>query len=264
MPTGRARGYLRRMRFLLSNDDGIQSEGLRALADELSLIGEVYVVAPDREQSAASHAISLHRPLRIREVGDRWWSVDGTPTDSVYIALHHLLRGRSPDVVVSGINYGANLADDVTYSGTVAAAMEAALLGVPAIAVSLAGRDHFDFGPAARFARGLASEVAERRLPRGLLLNVNVPEGRPSGYRITRLGKRVYGSSVMEQIDPRGRKYYWIGGGESRHQDIEGSDCNAVYDEGLVSVTPLHLDLTAYRSLEGLESWEIDGFSTPG
>lgn len=249
------------MRFLISNDDGIQSEGLKTLAEELSRIGEVYVVAPDREQSAKSHAISLHRPLRIREVADRWWSVDGTPTDSVYIALHHLLRDLRPDVVVSGINYGANLADDVTYSGTVAAAMEATLLGVPAIAVSLAARENFDFGPAARFARGLAAEVAERKLPRGVLLNVNVPEEAAGGYRITRLGKRVYGSSVMEQIDPRGRKYYWIGGGESGHEDIEGSDCNAVYDEGLVSVTPLHLDLTAYRSLEGLPSWTIDGFA---
>lgn len=248
------------MRFLISNDDGIQSEGLKALAEELSAIGEVFVVAPDREQSAKSHAISLHRPLRIREVAERWWSVDGTPTDSVYIALHHLLRERRPDVVVSGINYGANLADDVTYSGTVAAAMEACLLGVPAIAVSLAGRDTFDFGPAARFARGIAAEVAERKLPRGVLLNVNVPETEPSGYRVTRLGKRVYGSAVMEQTDPRGRKYYWIGGGESGHEDIAGSDCNAVYDEGLVSVTPLHLDLTAYRSLEGLGSWQIEGF----
>lgn len=248
------------MRFLLSNDDGIQSEGLRALARSLSEIGEVLVVAPDRERSAASHAISLHRPLRIREVADNWWSVDGTPTDCIYVALHHLLKDRKPDVVVSGINYGANLADDVTYSGTVAAAMEGALLGYPAIAISLVSRDQFDFGPAAAFARSLAADVAERKLPRGVLLNVNVPAKPTTGYRITRLGKRSYGSAVVEQTDPRGKKYYWIGGSETKHVDIPGSDCNAIFGEGLVSVTPLHLDLTEYKVLEEMRSWSIAGF----
>jgi len=249
------------MRFLLSNDDGIQSEGLRALALALEAVGEVYVVAPDRERSAASHAISLHRPLRIREVADRWWSVDGTPTDCVYLAVNHLLRDLRPDVMLSGINYGANLADDVTYSGTVAAAMEAAILGIPSIAVSLAGRDVFDFSEAATFAAGLAPLVAERGLPPGMLLNVNVPKSRARGYRITRLGKRTYGSEVVENVDPRGRKYYWIGGSETRHENIPGSDCNAVHDEKLISVTPLHLDLTDYKLLESLRSWEIPGFT---
>ena len=249
------------MRFLLSNDDGIQSDGLRALALALQQVGEVYVVAPDRERSAASHAISLHRPLRIREVADRWWSVDGTPTDCVYLAINHLLREQRPDVVVSGINYGANLADDVTYSGTVAAAMEAALLGVPSIAISLACREPFDFTEAAAFAAGLAPQVAERGLPKGMLLNVNVPEGRPKGYRTTRLGKRSYGSEVVVNVDPRGRKYYWIGGADATHVDIPGSDCNAVFDERLISVTPLHLDLTDYRLLEDLRSWEVPGFA---
>lgn len=248
------------MRFLISNDDGIQSEGLRALARALSEVGEVFVVAPDREQSAASHAISLHRPLRIHEVADHWWSVDGTPTDCVYLAIHHLLKDRRPDVVVSGINYGANLADDVTYSGTVAAAMEGALLGIPAIAVSLVARADFDFEPAAAFAASLAATVAERKLPRGMLLNVNVPQKAPRGYRITKLGKRSYGSEVVENVDPRGRKYYWIGGAASTHVDIPGSDCNAVHGEGLVSVTPLHLDLTEYKVLEQMRAWEIPGY----
>ena len=249
------------MRFLLSNDDGIQSEGLRTLARALAEVGEVFVVAPDRERSAASHAISLHRPLRLHEVADGWWSVDGTPTDCVYLAIHHVLKDRRPDVVVSGINYGANLADDVTYSGTVAAAMEGALLGVPAIAISLVSRDLFDFGPAARFAARLAAQVAERGLPPGMLLNVNVPRDQPRGYRITRLGKRTYGSAVVENLDPRGRKYYWIGGSETRHVDIPGSDCNAVLDDQLISVTPLHLDLTEYRILEELRSWDVAGFA---
>ncbi|WP_373048482.1 5'/3'-nucleotidase SurE [Vulgatibacter sp.] len=248
------------MRFLISNDDGIQSDGLRTLARALSEVGEVCVVAPDREQSAASHAISLHRPLRIHEVADDWWSVDGTPTDCVYLALHHLLKDRRPDVVVSGINYGANLADDVTYSGTVAAAMEGALLGVPAIAVSLVSRETFDFAFAAKFAAGLAAEVAERKLPRGMLLNVNVPRDPAGGYRFTKLGKRSYGSAVVENVDPRGRKYYWIGGSESKHVDIPGSDCNAVFGERLISVTPLHLDLTEYKLLDELRAWSVPGF----
>ncbi len=248
------------MRFLISNDDGIQSEGLRTLARALAEVGEVCVVAPDREQSAASHAISLHRPLRIHEVADCWWSVDGTPTDCVYLAIHHLLKDRRPDVVVSGLNYGANLADDVTYSGTVAAAMEGALLGIPSIAVSLVARNEFDFEPAAKFAAALAAEVAERKLPPGMLLNVNVPQKAPSGYRITKLGKRRYGSAVVENIDPRGRKYYWIGGSETQHVDIPGSDCNAVLGEGLVSVTTLHLDLTEFKLLDEMRAWTVAGF----
>lgn len=248
------------MRFLLSNDDGIQSDGLRALARALTDLGEVFVVAPDRERSAASHAISLHRPLRVHEVADGWWSVDGTPTDCVYLAVHHLLRDRPPDVVVSGINYGANLADDVTYSGTVAAAMEGAMLGLPAVAISLVSAGTFDFGPAAAFAASIVPAVVRRGLPKGMLLNVNVPRGTPRGYRITRLGKRSYGKEVVENVDPRGRKYYWIGGAETKHEDVPGSDCNAVYDERLVSVTPLHLDLTEYRMIEELRSWDLPGF----
>ncbi len=248
------------MRVLLSNDDGIHSAGLAALAAALGEVAEVYVVAPDREQSAASHAISLHRPLRIVEAGPRRWAVDGTPTDCVYVALHHLLRHNRPDVCVSGINYGPNLGDDVTYSGTVAAAMEATLLGIPSIAVSLVAREKYDFGPAATFARGLAVEVARRGLPKGTLLNVNVPEGTPSGFAITRLGKRNYGSSVIENVDPRGRRYYWIGGAETKHEVIAGSDCCAVFDAKLVSITPLQMDMTEYGMLEKLSSWSVEGF----
>lgn len=248
------------MTVLLTNDDGVHSQGLAALETALAGVAEVFVVAPDREQSAASHAISLHRPLRIQQMGERRWSVDGTPTDCVYVAVHHLLRESRPGLVLSGINYGANLADDVTYSGTVAAAMEAALLGIPAVAISLAVRDRFDFAPAAAFARALASAILVRGLPRGALLNVNVPRGPVKGFRVTGLGKRSYGSSVLENVDPRGRKYYWIAGSESRHDDVPGSDCNAVFDEGLVSVTPLHLDLTERRLMDEMRGWELGEF----
>lgn len=230
----------------------------------LEPLGEVWVVAPDREQSAASHAISLHRPLRISRVRERWYSVDGTPTDCAYLAINHLMKENRPALLVSGINHGANLANDVTYSGTVAAAMEGFLLGVPAIAISLVARRQLDFQHAARFAHGLAQVILRAPEPRPMLLNVNVPgKVEPKGYRITKLGKHSYGYEVVENVDPRGRKYYWIGGSESQHEDIPGSDCNAVLREGLISVTPLHLDLTDHPNMVELERWTVDGFSRP-
>jgi 5'-nucleotidase len=247
-------------RILVSNDDGIQSPGIAALADALGDLGEVTVVAPDRERSAASHAISLHRPLRLRKVAPGRFACDGTPTDSVYLGIHHVLEGERPDLLVSGINLGANMADDVTYSGTLAAAFEGTLFRVPSIAVSLDGGKPWDFGPAAAFARSLAAAVLERGLPPGVLLNVNVPKGMPSGYRVTRQGRRSYGETVEVRRDPRGRRYYWIGGPGRDHDDIPGSDCNTLLDESTISVTPLHLDLTAYRAMDALREWPVDGF----
>jgi 5'-nucleotidase len=245
----------------VSNDDGYFSQGIQALVDAVSPLGEVWVVAPDREQSAASHAISLHRPLRIQKIRERWFAVDGTPTDSAYLAINHILKDARPTLMVSGINHGANLADDVTYSGTVSAAMEGALLGVPSIAFSLASRPPFDFGPAARFAQALVAAALSQPLPPRMLLNVNIPGGvEPDGYVITRLGRHSYGYEVVENVDPRGRKYYWIGGTEYEHQDIPGSDCNAVHLEKRVSVTPLHLDLTAHERIPGLLGWTLEGF----
>jgi 5'-nucleotidase len=222
-------------------------------------------VAPEIEQSASSHAISIHRPLRIRQVRERWYAVDGTPTDCSYIAINHILKGRRPRLMVSGINHGPNLADDVTYSGTVAAAMEASILGVPAIAFSLVSRERFDFAPGARFARALAAAALRDDVPANMLLNVNIPGGgEPRGYEVTRLGKHSYGYDVVENVDPRGRKYYWIGGNEYQHEDIPGSDCNAVLRDQLVSVTPLHLDLTQ-ESLRGVISrWPVAGFRRVG
>ena len=248
------------MRILVSNDDGHLAEGLVALAQAMEAIGEVWVVAPDREQSAASHSISLHRPLRIKEVRSRWFAIDGTPTDCSYLAINHLMKDARPDLMVSGINHGPNMADDVTYSGTVAAAIEASILGVPAIAFSLVTRGLLQFGSATRFAHSLVSSVLEH-LPRRMLINVNIPgEGEPTGYAITRLGKHSYGFDVVEKVDPRGRKYYWIGGSAYQHEDLPGSDCNAVLDDGLVSVTPLQLELTDLSLMDEMDHWKLEGF----
>lgn len=252
------------MRILVSNDDGVEASGLRALAEALLELGEVTVCAPDREQSATSRSISLHRPLRIEQLPP-WgpegqiarWSVDGTPTDAVYIGLNHVLKGKAPDVVASGINRGANLANDVHYSGTVAAAMEGCVGGIPSFAISLLRSR--DYSHAARFAAKLARQVGKRGLPRGMLLNVNVPPGEPQGAQVTRIGKRSYLASVVEKLDPRGRAYYWIGGDEQAHEEVPGSDCDAVFDRRLISVTPLHLDLTAHELVEELRRWELPG-----
>jgi 5'-nucleotidase len=236
---------------LVSNDDGIQSEGLTRLARAMEAIDDVVVVAPDREQSAVAHALTIGRPLRADEVRPRWFAVDGTPTDCVNLALNGLLVNR-PWLVVSGINLGANLGDDITYSGTVSAAMEAVLLGVPAVAFSQVGRVAFDFDAAADFARVLVSGLKQRELPPDTLLNVNVPEGpRPKGYAVTRMGKRRYGDAIVEKIDPRGRKYYWIGGDELAFTADPGTDFSAIHN-GLISVTPLHLDLTNYESMAAI------------
>jgi 5'/3'-nucleotidase len=252
-------------RILVANDDGYMSDGIHALAAAMEGLGEVWVVAPLSEQSASSHAISIHRPIRLHEVRPRWYAVDGTPTDCSWIGINHILRDRRPRLVVSGINHGPNLADDVTYSGTVAAAMEASILGVPAIAFSLATRQNFAFGPAARFARALVEvALATQDLLPGMLLNVNIPGGEPEGYSVTRLGKHSYGSEVVEKVDPRGRKYYWIGGNEYQHEDIPGSDCNVVLRQKRISVTPLQLDLTDDDMLSRVASWPVDGFARQG
>jgi 5'-nucleotidase len=239
---------------LVSNDDGIHSEGLTALADAVEGLGEVVVVAPDRERSAVSHALTLHRPLRVTETAPGRHAVDGTPTDCVNLAINGVLP-RRPALVLAGINKGANLGDDVTYSGTVSAAMEGTLLGIPSIAISLVGRSGFRFEAAAGCARRLAAWVLERGLPPDTLLNVNVPsmaEGAvPRGLALTRMGRRRYGDAIVEKLDPRGRKYYWIGGEELTFEDEEGTDFHAV-SQDLISVTPIHLDLTNYKSFEAL------------
>jgi 5'-nucleotidase len=244
------------VRILLSNDDGIDSPGLVALAKAVSALGDVWVVAPDREQSATSHAISLDRPLRGIEVHPQWVAVNGTPTDCVYLAVNHLL-GERPHLVLSGINKGPNLGDDVHYSGTVAAALEAALLGIPAAAISLCGRSPFEFAQAAAITRKIVERMLEDDLASGTLLNVNIPQGAGpwTPVRVTRLGKRRYGNAVERRLDPRGRPYFWIGGDEVGSEDVEGSDTKAVA-EGNVSVTPLRLDLTDLEAFARLRRWE--------
>jgi 5'/3'-nucleotidase len=243
---------------LLCNDDGISSEGLKILQETLASLDDIWVVAPDRDQSAVSHSLTLYRPLRIESVAPRIYAVDGTPTDCVNLAINGILSER-PRLVISGINRGANLGDDITYSGTVSAAMEGTLLGVPSLAVSLVARDTFEFGPAAAFTRELAEAVLRDGLPQDTLLNVNVPDlPAPSikGYALTRQGKRRYGDAIVENVDPRGKKYYWIGGGDLGYIDGEGTDFNAV-ERGLISMTPLHLDLTNYASLRTLEQLKV-------
>ena len=249
------------MRLLLCNDDGIHSEGLTALEEALAPFGSIYVVAPDREQSAASHAVTLQRPLRVEQLGPRRFAVDGTPTDCVLLAVNGLLRDERPDYVISGINRGHNLADDVTYSGTVSAAMEGTLLGIQSIAVSLGGRESWDFQPAAAFTAELLQALQGVQLPRNTLLNVNVPplpRDLIKGVQLTRQGQRRYGDTIIEKVDPRGRKYYWIGGGErDLVDDGGGTDIGAIARD-MVSITPLHLDLTNYSSFDELARLRLD------
>jgi 5'-nucleotidase len=239
---------------LVTNDDGIHAPGLAALADALAALGEVYVVAPDREQSAVGHALTLHRPLRVDRIGDRKFAVNGTPSDCVNLAVLGLLP-EAPVLVASGVNHGSNLGDDVTYSGTVSAAMEGTLLGVPSIAVSQADPDAEGFGGAAAVARSVAMRLLVEGLPAKTLLNVNVPRGEIKGIRLTRLGHRVYREKVIREVDPRGRPYYWIGAGPPEWAEDDGADISAVH-EGFASVTPLHLDLTHHGALGRMTEWE--------
>ncbi|MCZ6481108.1 MAG: 5'/3'-nucleotidase SurE [candidate division NC10 bacterium] len=239
---------------LVTNDDGIYSPGLKALAAALEEIGEVHVIAPDRERSAAGHALTLHKPLRATEIAPRWYAVDGTPTDCVPLGVMGILKEK-PDLLASGINLGANLGDDITYSGTVSAAFEGTLLGIPSFAISAVEPLRQDLSAAAAFAARLAVVILERGLPPDTLLNVNVPPGELNGVKVTRQGKRSYNELIVEKIDPRGKTYYWIGGGEPTWEHLGGTDYEMVV-EGKVSITPLHLDLTNYIATEALKNWE--------
>lgn len=243
-------------RILVTNDDGVRSEGILALAHALRPLGDVTIVAPLNEASAIGHALTLRRPLQVERFGEQIFSVDGTPTDCVNVAITKVLDGI-PDLIVSGINKGWNIGDDVTYSGTVAGALEGALLGIPSLAVSLQfTRDGFDFGPASAAAALYGRAVLERGLPSRTLLNINVPTGPIRGYRVTVQGKRNHITSVMDVIDPRGRVWYWIEEGQNDWEPHDRSDYQAVKD-GFVSVTPLHPDLTRYDALKVVESLPV-------
>ena len=245
---------------LVTNDDGVFSPGIQILAKRLRELDDVVIVAPDRERSAAGHSMTLHRPLLIEEIKESVYSVNGTPTDCVNIAVKGLLK-ETPQTRGLGHQQRARTSgDDITYSGTVAGAIEAILLGIPSFAVSLAARENFRFAEAAEVAAGIAGEVLEQGLPAGTLLNVNVPNCSVTRCRarsITRLGKRIYHQMTVERVDPRGKKYYWIGGGEPDWEREEGTDFDAV-DRKFVSVTPLHLDLTDYASFDRLRILETD------
>jgi 5'-nucleotidase len=238
-------------RILVTNDDGYRSEGILALADALRPLGDVTIVAPMSEASAIGHALTLHTPLRIERMSEKVFAVGGTPTDCVNIAVTQIYGGL-PDLVVSGINKGWNLGDDVTYSGTVAGALEAALLGVQAIGVSLRFSRAFDFSHAARASAAIAESLLESPLPSRTFLNINVPKGEPKGYRVTVQAKRNHVTSVAERHDPKGRPYYWIEEGQDEWEPHDRSDYQAVRD-GYVSVTPLHPDLTAHQALAAVE-----------
>lgn len=241
-------------RILVTNDDGVHSEGIKALADALRPLGEITVVAPLTEASAIGHALTLRRPLRLETIGDGVYAVDGTPTDCVNIAITSVMR-TMPDLVVSGINKGWNLGDDVTYSGTVSGAFEGALLGAPGIAVSLqktAGA--FDFSESARAAYLVASSVLQRGLPSRVFLNINVPKGRTKGFKVTVQAKRNHITTVNERTDPRGQKYFWIEEGQNEWEPHDRSDYQAVRD-GYISVTPLQPDLTANSVIPTIEEF---------
>jgi 5'/3'-nucleotidase len=246
------------MRVLVTNDDGYRSEGIHALAAALRRLGDVTIVAPVEEASAIGHALTLRRPLRLEPVKEGVYAVDGTPTDCVNVAITQVFSGELPGLVVSGINKGYNLGDDITYSGTVAGALEGALLGIPSLAVSLrATRGEYDFSFAARAAAVLADAMLRSPLPPRTFLNVNVPKGQPRGYRTTVQAKRNHITSVAERQDPKGRSYFWIEEGQNEWEPHDKSDYQAVRD-GYVSVTPLHPDLTAYSALKAVEDLPVE------
>lgn len=240
----------------MTNDDGIHAEGILRLEDALREIADVYVVAPESEMSGASHSLTLSRPLRIRQIDERHWTVDGTPTDCVTLALNKILPGEQrPHFCASGINHGANLGDDATYSGTVAGALEATILGVPGIAFSLAVSRNQDFAESAKIVRQIMEKALRENLPDGTLLNVNIPKGEPKGIRVTKQGFKDASPIISEHTDPRGKLYYWIGEERRGFHAEGGTDFEAI-DEGFVSVTPMRSDLTDHRAIELLKSWE--------
>lgn len=254
------------MNILITNDDGIYSEGILALKKALQKVGNVYVVAPDRPRSASGHSITLHKPLRLEKVrlhdGDFGYASNGTPSDCISLGIFDVVGGPV-DLVVSGINRGPNLGWDLTYSGTVSAAMEGVVMGVQSFAISVAAyEDTPALDYAAKFAAFLAKILFKHKLPPSTLLNVNVPGVEPdeiAGVEVTRQGKRYYAGQIDKRVDPMGRAYYWLGGDAPLDELEEGTDVKAIADDK-VSVTPVHLDLTSYSSLELINQWRIDAF----
>ena len=242
---------------LVTNDDGVHSPGLVALYKTMQDLGEAYIVAPDRERSAAGHSLTMHRPLKAEEIREGVFSVNGTPTDCVTLGINKLLPEK-PGLVVSGMNKGANLGDDITYSGTVAAAIEGTIFGVPSIAFSLNTARHYHYETGAFFAQKIAEYVLAHSLPYDTLLNVNIPNiprKDIKGIKLTRQGKRIYENSIQEMLNPWGEKHFWIGGGEIYWEHSGDTDMEAVQNN-FVSISPVHLDLTNYNALKFMrETW---------
>lgn len=244
---------------LITNDDGIDAEGMKALCRSLEEIGTIFIVAPEQEQSASSHAITLDKPLRIKEYNPNKFGVSGTPTDCVLLAVHAILE-RNPDLIVSGINHGPNMGEDVTYSGTVAAAIEGSILGIPSMAVSIASWEPVSFAEAAAASKYLACKMLDPSIPKASLWNVNVPPAdmyRIKGIKITKLGSRTYKDIIIRKKDPRGRDYFWIGGEEPGWSIEDNTDFKAV-TSGYISLTPLRLDLTDYKNIVELKEWNLE------
>jgi 5'-nucleotidase len=245
-----------KIRILITNDDGYHSEGIIALENALSEIGDCYVVAPASEMSGASHSLTLSRPLRIRQIDARHWTVDGTPTDCVTLALNKIIPpAERPQICASGINHGPNLGDDATYSGTVAGALEATILGVPGLAFSLVASRSHDFSESIRVAQEITRKAIAEGLPAGTLLNINVPKGAPRGFRVTKQGFKDARPVISEHLDPRGKAYYWISEERNGFHAEGGTDFEAI-DEGFVSVTPMRSDLTNHQAIDLLKTWE--------
>lgn len=239
------------MLILITNDDGVHSEGILTLGKQLAKKNDVYLIAPERERTCVAHAVTLHKPLRIREVSDRVYATNGTPADCVLLGVNTIVP-RRPDFIVSGINTGPNMGQDVNYSGTVAAAKEGAFLGIPSMAVSICAREGFLFDDAARVAEMVVDALREEETPGGTFANVNIPNlprDILKGFSVTRLGKRIYNDIVHERVDPRGGRYYWIGGNGDKYERRRGTDFYAV-EKGYVSITPLGLDITNTRSMK--------------
>lgn len=238
------------MRILLTNDDGIFSEGLAQCYEALSSIGDVWVFAPDRERSASSHSLTLDHPLRSVEIKNNWYAISGTPTDCVNLGVLHFMKKNPPEIIVSGINFGINIGDDVTYSGTVSATFEASILGIPGIAISQEMGKEVNLKRTAAFSARIILFLKSRDLLKNsTIFNINFPKEKPKGISFCHLGKRHYEESVIENIDPRGKKYFWIGGAPMPSQPEKGTDFEALFN-GKISITPLHLDLTNYDKLK--------------
>ncbi len=248
------------MRILLTNDDGVNAPGLQALRNRLQSMSDVTIVAPDRERSAVSHALTLRNPIRFKKIENHVFSVDGTPADAVFIALTRIMKDEMPSLVISGINRGANVGDDVFYSGTVAGAREAAMHGVQSFAISSAAGQTHNFALCAEFAARLVAFVSENNLPEREFLNVNIPEASKGAncpdYRFTQLGQRVYEDEVVKNVDPRGMEYYWIGGQGKTTQKFPNTDVETI-SLGLISITPLTVDHTAHGLLTKLRETRI-------